>query len=142
MLAGYCATKRHCLLYVMSGSVLGPFRDELRAYDASQGTIRFTTPARTETNASAKTLGSSSYGSASTATYAGQTFVMTKPRKLIPSCCSRGSPIFRVSFATRFFCAIRRARNTRPHAASAEAMLGLFCCSAAGNDVETGIRTP
>ncbi|PFH11727.1 hypothetical protein BCF11_4183 [Collimonas sp. PA-H2] len=41
----------------------------------------FTTPTYTETDASANSLGSSTYGSASSTTYAGQTFVMSKPRK-------------------------------------------------------------
>ena len=41
MLVGFRATARHCAFYVMSGSVLGPFKDELRAYDTSKGTIRF-----------------------------------------------------------------------------------------------------
>jgi uncharacterized protein YdhG (YjbR/CyaY superfamily) len=41
MLVGYGATTKHCALYVMSGSVLSPFRDELSAYDTSKGTIRF-----------------------------------------------------------------------------------------------------
>lgn len=41
MLVGYGATTKHCALYVMSGSVLSPFKDELSAYDTSKGTIRF-----------------------------------------------------------------------------------------------------
>jgi uncharacterized protein YdhG (YjbR/CyaY superfamily) len=41
MLVGYGATTKHCALYVMSGSVLNPFKDELSAYDTSKGTIRF-----------------------------------------------------------------------------------------------------
>jgi uncharacterized protein YdhG (YjbR/CyaY superfamily) len=41
MLVGYGATTKHCALYVMSGSVLGPFKSELKAYDTSKGTIRF-----------------------------------------------------------------------------------------------------
>jgi uncharacterized protein YdhG (YjbR/CyaY superfamily) len=41
MLVGYGATTKHCALYVMSGSVLGPFKDELGAYNTSKGTIRF-----------------------------------------------------------------------------------------------------
>jgi uncharacterized protein YdhG (YjbR/CyaY superfamily) len=41
MLVGYGATTKHCALYVMSGSVLRPFEDKLRAYDTSKGTIRF-----------------------------------------------------------------------------------------------------
>ena len=43
MLVGYGATTKHCALYVMSGSVLSPFEDELSAYDTSKGTIRFPT---------------------------------------------------------------------------------------------------
>jgi uncharacterized protein YdhG (YjbR/CyaY superfamily) len=41
MLVGFGATTKHCALYVMSGSVLSPFKDELSAYDTSKGTIRF-----------------------------------------------------------------------------------------------------
>jgi uncharacterized protein YdhG (YjbR/CyaY superfamily) len=41
MLVGFGATTKHCAFYVMSGTVLEPYKDELRAYDTSKGTIRF-----------------------------------------------------------------------------------------------------
>jgi uncharacterized protein YdhG (YjbR/CyaY superfamily) len=41
MLVGFGATANHCAFYVMSGTVLEPYEDELRAYDTSKGTIRF-----------------------------------------------------------------------------------------------------
>ncbi|WP_224362901.1 iron chaperone [Hyalangium versicolor] len=40
-LVGFRATPKFCALYVMSGTVLEPFKDELSAYDTSKGTIRF-----------------------------------------------------------------------------------------------------
>jgi uncharacterized protein YdhG (YjbR/CyaY superfamily) len=36
------ATANHCGFYVMSGTVLQSFRDELAEYKTSKGTIRFT----------------------------------------------------------------------------------------------------
>jgi uncharacterized protein YdhG (YjbR/CyaY superfamily) len=41
MLVGFGATPKHCAFYVMSGTVLEPYKDELSAYDTSKGTIRF-----------------------------------------------------------------------------------------------------
>jgi uncharacterized protein YdhG (YjbR/CyaY superfamily) len=34
--------RNHCALYVLSSTLLGRYRDELKAYDTSTGTIRFT----------------------------------------------------------------------------------------------------
>ena len=42
MLVGFAAAKNHCALYAWNGSALGMFADELRGYDTSKGTIRFT----------------------------------------------------------------------------------------------------
>jgi uncharacterized protein YdhG (YjbR/CyaY superfamily) len=42
MLVAFGAAKNHCSFYVMSGTVLQGFRDELAAYKTSKGTIRFT----------------------------------------------------------------------------------------------------
>ncbi|QJE94826.1 iron chaperone [Luteolibacter luteus] len=41
MLVGFGATKKHCAFYVMSGTLLEGFTEELRGYDTSKGTIRF-----------------------------------------------------------------------------------------------------
>src|SRR5689334_14038176 len=35
------ATAKHCAFYLMSGSTVGEFADELEKYDTSKGTIRF-----------------------------------------------------------------------------------------------------
>lgn len=40
-LVGFGATKKHCAFYVMSGTVLDGFTEELKGYDTSKGTIRF-----------------------------------------------------------------------------------------------------
>jgi len=40
-LVGFGATKKHCAFYVMSNSALKSFKEELRDYDTSTGTIRF-----------------------------------------------------------------------------------------------------
>ncbi|MHB8815539.1 MAG: iron chaperone, partial [Steroidobacteraceae bacterium] len=45
MLVAFGAAASHCGFYVMSGTVLEGFRDELAEYKTSKGTIRFT-PAR------------------------------------------------------------------------------------------------
>src|SRR5580658_1802364 len=42
MLVGFAAAKNHCALYAWNGSAVGLFADELREYDTSKGTIRFT----------------------------------------------------------------------------------------------------
>ena len=42
MLVGFAAAKNHCALYAWNGSTVGLFADELRGYDTSKGTIRFT----------------------------------------------------------------------------------------------------
>ncbi len=41
MLVGFGATARHCALYVMSGTLLAQYQDELKRFDTSKGTIRF-----------------------------------------------------------------------------------------------------
>lgn len=41
MLVGFGATSKHCALYLMSGTIVEAFRDDLRDYDTSKGTIRF-----------------------------------------------------------------------------------------------------
>lgn len=41
MLVGIGATKNHCAFYLMSGTVLESFQDQLIGYDLSKGTIRF-----------------------------------------------------------------------------------------------------
>jgi uncharacterized protein YdhG (YjbR/CyaY superfamily) len=40
-LVGYGATAKHCAFYLMSGSTVAAYRDELAGYDTSKGTIRF-----------------------------------------------------------------------------------------------------
>lgn len=40
-LLGYAAFKHHCSLFVMSGTVLDGFTEELRTFQISKGTIRF-----------------------------------------------------------------------------------------------------
>jgi uncharacterized protein YdhG (YjbR/CyaY superfamily) len=40
-LVSFGAAAKHCALYVMSGTALEPFKDELSAYDTSKGTVRF-----------------------------------------------------------------------------------------------------
>jgi uncharacterized protein YdhG (YjbR/CyaY superfamily) len=40
-LVAYGATKNHCAFYVMSGTTLEKFKDDLKAFDTSKGTIRF-----------------------------------------------------------------------------------------------------
>jgi uncharacterized protein YdhG (YjbR/CyaY superfamily) len=41
MLIGYAAFAEHCSLFGMSGTLLGPFKEELTRYSTSKGTIRF-----------------------------------------------------------------------------------------------------
>lgn len=41
LLVGIGATKAHCALYLMSGSVVGRFKEALRGFAISKGTIRF-----------------------------------------------------------------------------------------------------
>lgn len=41
MLVSFGAAAKHCAFYVMSGSLLEQFQDELKDYDTSKGTIRF-----------------------------------------------------------------------------------------------------
>lgn len=41
-LVAYGAAKNHCSFYVMSGTLLDAYQDEVKPYDTSKGTIRFT----------------------------------------------------------------------------------------------------
>jgi uncharacterized protein YdhG (YjbR/CyaY superfamily) len=41
MLVGYAAFTDHCSLFGMSGTLLGPLKEELKNYPTSKGTIRF-----------------------------------------------------------------------------------------------------
>ena len=41
MLVGFGAAKQHCAFYLMSGTVLGRFAEEVGGLDVSKGTIRF-----------------------------------------------------------------------------------------------------
>ena len=41
LLLGYAAFPKHCSLFGMSGTLLGPFKEELKKYPTSKGTIRF-----------------------------------------------------------------------------------------------------
>lgn len=41
LLVGFGATKSHCAFYLMSGSTVEAFKEELKGYDTSKGTIRF-----------------------------------------------------------------------------------------------------
>ena len=41
MLVGYGAFQDHCSLFGMSGTLLQPFKEELRKYSTSKGTLRF-----------------------------------------------------------------------------------------------------
>jgi uncharacterized protein YdhG (YjbR/CyaY superfamily) len=42
MLVGFAAHANHCALYAWNGTTVAAFADELKAYDTSKGTIRFT----------------------------------------------------------------------------------------------------
>lgn len=42
MLTAFAAFKDHCSLFVLSGTLLDSFRDELRGHSLAKGTIRFT----------------------------------------------------------------------------------------------------
>ncbi len=42
MLVGFAAAARHCALYAWNGSTVEAFADQLKDYDLSKGTIRFT----------------------------------------------------------------------------------------------------
>jgi uncharacterized protein YdhG (YjbR/CyaY superfamily) len=41
MLVAFGATDKHCAFYLMSGSTVETFKEELKGYDTSKGTIRF-----------------------------------------------------------------------------------------------------
>jgi uncharacterized protein YdhG (YjbR/CyaY superfamily) len=41
MLVGYGATTKHCAFFLMNGSTVENYKDELAEYDTSKGTIRF-----------------------------------------------------------------------------------------------------
>ena len=40
-LVGFAAFSNHCSLFPMSGSVVGAFKNELKGFETSKGTIRF-----------------------------------------------------------------------------------------------------
>jgi len=40
-LAGFAAAANHCAFYPMSGAIVDAFKDELKDYETSKGTIRF-----------------------------------------------------------------------------------------------------
>lgn len=42
-LAGFAAAANHCAYYPMSGSIVDAYKDELKDYETSKGTIRFQT---------------------------------------------------------------------------------------------------
>jgi uncharacterized protein YdhG (YjbR/CyaY superfamily) len=41
VLVGFGATAKHCAFYPWSGSTVAAFKNELKGYDTSKGTIRF-----------------------------------------------------------------------------------------------------
>jgi uncharacterized protein YdhG (YjbR/CyaY superfamily) len=41
MLVAFGATANHCAFYLMSSSTLEAYKDEIKDYDVSKGTIRF-----------------------------------------------------------------------------------------------------
>jgi uncharacterized protein YdhG (YjbR/CyaY superfamily) len=41
MLVGFGATPKHCAFYLMSGTTVAAHADDLKGYDTSKGTIRF-----------------------------------------------------------------------------------------------------
>ena len=41
MLVAFGATSNHCAFYLMSSSMIEAYKDDLKAYDTSKGTIRF-----------------------------------------------------------------------------------------------------
>ena len=41
LLVAFGATAKHCAFYAMSSSILEAYKDELKDYDTSKGTIRF-----------------------------------------------------------------------------------------------------
>jgi uncharacterized protein YdhG (YjbR/CyaY superfamily) len=41
MLVGFGAAEKYCSFFLMNGSTVEAFKDELKAYDTSKGTIRF-----------------------------------------------------------------------------------------------------
>lgn len=41
MLVGFGATENHCSLYLMNGTTVAAFQEELKDHDVSKGTIRF-----------------------------------------------------------------------------------------------------
>jgi len=41
MLVAFGATPKHCAFYLMSGSTVAAYKDELAGYETSKGTIRF-----------------------------------------------------------------------------------------------------
>jgi len=41
MLVGFGATRNHCAFYLLSGTMVDRFKDDLTGFDTSKGTIRF-----------------------------------------------------------------------------------------------------
>ena len=41
ILVGFGAAAKHCAFYPMNGSTVGAFKEDLKGYDTSKGTIRF-----------------------------------------------------------------------------------------------------
>ncbi len=41
LLVGFGATSKHCAFYLMSGSTMEAYKDELKGYDTSKSAIRF-----------------------------------------------------------------------------------------------------
>ena len=41
VICGFGASKKHCALYMFSGSIVGALTDRLEGYDTSKGTVRF-----------------------------------------------------------------------------------------------------
>ena len=42
MLVGFAAASKHCALYAWNGTTVEAFKDALKGYDTSKGTVRFT----------------------------------------------------------------------------------------------------
>ena len=43
MLVGFSATANHCAFYLMNATTVEAYKDELKEYDTSKGTVRFQT---------------------------------------------------------------------------------------------------
>lgn len=42
MIVSYGASEAHCALYLLSSTLLGPFRERLHGFQTGKGTVRFT----------------------------------------------------------------------------------------------------